>query len=64
MSSGINMIIENDMNQLKIVKRITKIGVRALSAYSLTRKRITINMTTASTDGTNISVRIILYDFF
>ena len=58
MSNGMNIIIENDMNQLMIVNRITAPGVRALSAYSATKKRITMKINTASTVGIHISVRI------
>ena len=57
------MIIENDMNQLIIVNIITAVGVRALSAYYATRKRIIMKIATASTVGIHISV-LIIFEFY
>ena len=57
-SSGMNMIIEKDITQLIIVNNTTANGVLALSAYCPTKKRVTMKITTASTEGIHISVRI------
>ena len=53
-----NIIIEKDITQLMMVNITTGKGVLDLSAYCATKKRVTMKITTASTVGIHISVRI------